>query len=424
MIANRIWLASAAVLLSAVVAIADEVVVPSPTSNDATIDVAGAGQGTSPSSPLAPNAPSVVIDPNVDATPVDCGPGCATSFSFSSWTRFGSCCPTQPCELAWFPIDRVTCQCPPHEYWYGEVSAIGWRRDTDPSGVHLATLDAGGDVVLSSQQAWPDFRAGAVVRLGRMFTPTTAIEYGYLGSGTWSGNAAVADQSPNMPGGLGNLFSPFGDFGAAPVDDFDYNELVSIQGSTQFESFELNLRHRLCMPAEPLQVSIFYGIRYLDVGERFGYYSQTQVPLGVGATQLVDVRAKNDLFGAQIGMLLEWHIEPRWWFDARLSAGLYNNRAGQNTHHVETGDAPGENWLESRGDRGSVGAEVALSLVYYFTPRVSTRVGYHFLWMDHVALAAENFETDPTLLREGPAQLNADGTIMFHGPFLGLALGW
>ncbi|MBN2217825.1 MAG: BBP7 family outer membrane beta-barrel protein [Pirellulales bacterium] len=352
-----------------------------------------------------PSAPWCMNEPNCGAFDRPCG------------FRSG-------CDPGWFPIGRITCKSPPHAFWYGEVTAVGLKRNAEPAGGPIATLDTPDNVVLRAADAWPDFRAGGMVRLGRMFTPTWGIEYGYLGAGTWEGDAAVRDQTPNTPGGLGNLFSPFGGFGAAPVDDFDYNELVSIHGSTRLSSFELSLRNRLCMPPEPLQVSVFYGIRYIDLTERFDYYSQTQVPLPVGATQWVDVHAENDLFGVQIGTLMEWHIEPTWWFDARLSAGLYNNRASQTTHHIETGDQPGETLRANQRDRGSVGAEVSLALVYCVSPRLSTRVGYHFLWLDRVALAAENFEANPDLLRDGPAQLDAEGTIMFHGPFLGVALAW
>lgn len=433
MIAKGSWLGWAVALLTAVsLAGAEPTGVPvaaAPTETaapllDQTADDPGTAARTPGTGVTAGGQLIVPSGPGPFPGPAECGPGCDPSFSFASWLRFRKCCPTQPCELPWSPIGRITCNCPPHKYWYGEVGIAGLIRDAEPSGGPLATLGPGGDVVLAASQALPDFRAAGTVRIGRMFTPVSAIEYAYMGSDTWQADAAVRDDSPNALGGLGNLFSPFGDFGAAPVEDFDYNELVSIRGRSQVESFELNLRHRLCMAPEPMQVSIYAGVRYIEVGEDFWYYSQSQVPLGVGATQWVDVRTGNDMIGGQIGTLLEWHIEPRWWFDTRLAAGFYHNRAFQTTHHIETGDDPGENFLERRAERGTIGAEVALSLVYYFTPRFSTRLGYQFLWLDRVALAAENFETDPLLLREGPAQLDVESTIMYHGPFLGVALAW
>jgi hypothetical protein len=287
----------------------------------------------------------------------------------------------------------------------------------------MASFGGPDSYVLKSNQAYPDFRAGGVVRLGRMVTETWGIEYGYLGAASWNGDAAVADQTDNGQGGLGDLFSPFGDFGDSPVAGFDYNELVSISGRSQFDSYELSLRQRVRMPAEPMQVSFFYGIRYMNLDERFGYFSQTQVPT-TGSTQSINVRTINELLGGQIGTLLELHVEPRWWIDARLAAGLYRNRATQRTVYLGTGAVSGQNSLAKTNDRGTVGAEVSVACSYAFTQRMTIRFGYHFLWLDRVALAPENMVTDPLLLNNGPAQLDSTSSIMFHGPFLGAQLAW
>jgi hypothetical protein len=405
---------------------------------DTTVALPGDPSAAPVGSPVQPNGmvpPQPVANANVGSGPVvgpppaswdDWAPCCSACIG---WCGNGSCCggscgPTECCP----PLGRVTAGGPPHPYSYGEVGVVGLIRDSQPSGGPIATLGTGGNVVLSAKEAWPDFGGGGTARLGRMFGPRLGIEFSYLGTGTWKGDAAVADLTANPvpPGGHGNLFSPYGNFGAAPVQDFDYNNLVSIQGRTWLESYELSLRQRLNMPLEPLQVSVFYGLRYIELGERFGYYSQSQVPVppGAGATQWVDVRTKNDMFGAQLGTLMELHVDQGWWIDARLAAALLNNRAGQRTHHVETGDNPGENWLDNDRSHGTVAAEASVSLVYYLRQNVSAQFGYYFVWMDRVALAAENLETNPTLLREGPGQLDATGTIMFHGPFMGLSVAW
>ena len=343
-----------------------------------------------------------------------------------------SCCtfceklaaPPMPGQPDWFVVGRITCRTPPHQFWYGEAAVVGLFRDASPSGGPVATLDGPDHVVLSASQAFPDFRAGGVARLGRMFTPKWGMEYGFLGTGSWSDNAAVRDDTANIEGGFGNLFSPFGGFGDAPVEGFDYNELVSIRGKSSLESHEFNLRQRLCMPPDPLQVSILYGIRYVNLGEQFGYFSQSQIPLPGGATQSVDVRTTNDLVGGQLGALLELHVEPRWWIDARLSAALYHNRAGQTTLHEETGPAAGESFRQTKRDRGTVGAEASVACAYAVRQNLTVRFGYQFVWFDRVALGTENFQTNPGLLIDGPAQLDTSGTIMYHGPFLGATMAW
>lgn len=107
-----------------------------------------------------------------------------------------------------------------------------------------------------------------------------------------------------------------------------------------------------------------------------------------------------------------------------MAAGLYCNRAGQTTVYEQTGGLPADNLLGSSNEHGSIAAEVSVAAAYAVLQNLTIRVGYHFLWFDRVALAAENLETNTVLLQNGPGQLDVAGTIMFHGPFLGAAVAW
>jgi len=197
-----------------------------------------------------------------------------------------------------------------------------------------------------------------------------------------------------------------------------------LRNGTRFDSHEVSLRQRLCMPPGSLQVSVFYGLRHIKLDEQFGYDSESQVPLPGGASQSVDVRVANELFGVQLGTLLELQVEPRWWIDVRMAAGLYRNQVGQTTVYEQTGGLPSDNLLNSSNERGSISAEVSVAAAYAVLQNLTIRVGYHFLWFDRVALAAENLETNPVLLQNGPGQLDVAGTIMFHGPMLGATMTW
>lgn len=351
-----------------------------------------------------------------DACSNNCAPGCTFCDKLAL--------PPIPGRPDWFVVGRITCRTPPHPFGYGEAAVIGLYRGARRSGLPIATLGDSNGTVLRADAAYPDFRAGGMARLGRMFTPHWGVEYSYLGASAWNGDAAVRDETPNAEGGLGNLFSPFGQFGADPVAGFDYNDFVSISGWSRIDSHELSLRQRLDMPPEPLQVSVFYGLRHICLDERFGYRSESQVPLPAGASQSVNVQTENDLFGVQLGTLLELHVDPRWWVDVRMAAALYRNRAAQTTVYRQTGGFPAGNSLDSRNEHGTIGAEVSLACAYALLQNLTVRFGYHFLWLDRVALATENFETNPALLQNGPGQLDVAGTVMYHGPFLGAAMTW
>jgi len=324
----------------------------------------------------------------------------------------------------WAPVSRITCHSPPQPFWYFETSVIGLQRDVAHASRLMATLGNEWNIMLDAEEAYPGFRAAGSIRIGRMLTPEWGLEYGYLGSDTWDGNRGVADQTPNIEGGQGNLFSPFGEFGKSPILGADYNRLVTIEGESWFDSFELNFRQRLRMPPEPLQLSLLYGLRYLTLDERFLYNSQSGVPLPGGASQQVDVRTENEAFGVQLGTIMEWHVEPRWWIDVRLVAGLCSNHASQTTFYRETGPGSTQRTLLGKNQHGTVVTEASIGVVYYVTSHLATRFGYQMLWMDQIALATQNFEENLSVLRFGPGQIDDDAWVLYHGPFLGIELEW
>jgi hypothetical protein len=46
------------------------------------------------------------------------------------------------------------------------------------------------------------------------------------------------------------------------------------------------------------------------------------------------------------------------------------------------------------------------------------------MWLDGLALASENFESNTAILTNGPAQVINDGGLVYHGPFVGLTATW
>ena len=57
------------------------------------------------------------------------------------------------------------------------------------------------------------------------------------------------------------------------------------------------------------------------------------------------------------------------------------------------------------------------------TEHLTSRIGYQAIWVNGLALAAENFGIDPA---SGQPAVNIDrkGTSLYQGPFAGIELGW
>lgn len=370
-----------------------------------------------PAGPAAcgPGSPCNNIPPGLDfpcATPSGCD--CGTSIFLERKIHPEPCVPCEP----------KTYGCPEAPFWYVEADAIALMRDPDSDRAFATLGPDDGDPVfaLSSGDLEYGFRPGGRLLLGRMLGPRYGLETTVLVADDWAESLAVRDNTANGLGGFGNLFSPFTDFGNPPVDGLDYNNLAMIREASSFTSVEINIRQRLEMPPIPMQGSLFYGIRYIDIGEDFNYYTESDLP----SANAVDVSTDNRLLGVQLGALFEFHVEPRWWVNLRMSAALCGNDARQTTLYTAT-DELGIS-TEFAGDRDDLvtafAGELSLAFTYYITPNLMTRLGWRGLWIEGLALAAENFEEDINILTLGPAGLVDDGKVIYHGPFLGTAMVW
>jgi len=359
--------------------------------------------------------------------------------------------------------------------WYFAADAVALKRDPDGDRPFAALgtrewEEDGGvwestdtrTIVLGTQNFDFDFAGGGRAVIGRRLGDWYAVEVSYMQVNSWREAAAVRDDSvfvaevDDTTGDptaeyVGSLFSPFSDFGDPPVLGLDYNNLVSIDSFSEFYDFEFNLRRTITMPPDRLQVSLLVGGRYMNIGERFSYFSSSYyppnlptpgVPPNPALTTTNDVRltAGNTLLGAQIGAFFEFYVDPGWWIDFEIKGVIFDNRASQRsagsiTTAIETRDVDGfidgyvvtnspvnNTRVEENHTAGALDLDLTLS--WQVNSWLTGRIGYRALWIDGLALASENFQTDVGLLTLGPPQLNTDGKVVYHGPHIGLTGAW
>lgn len=361
--------------------------------------------------PLAPSVPPTAMVPSVGVTaPIAACPAVP------------GCCP----DPGRYGDGPRTYGQPEAPFWYADFDAVALWRDAD--GHHaIATLGPQGDVVLDTGDLELEFQAGMQGRVGWMIGPRFGVEFSCVATGDWGDEVFYRDDTLNARGGRGNLFSPLTDFGDPAILGVDYNELSRIGLRSRMGRWEINLRQRLPMPCDvPMQVSLLYGLRYMDVDERFDYLTVSRVPGPARSRNLVDVSTDNDLFGVQIGGITEFHVDPRWWIDVRFVGSVCSNSAEQNTLYAHQ-DALGAITVAEHGRSKSVTAllgELGLDFRYQVTPYLAIRFGYQAIWAHGLALAEDNFADDLATLRFGPAELDHDGTVVYHGPHLGVGLTW
>ena len=271
------------------------------------------------------------------------------------------------------------------------LDGVALQRDSLHTTPFAAAVNTGNIVLTTDDLDFP-LKAGGQFLIGHTINAWNRIEFSYMVSEHWSDSEFVRDETVNNQGGFGNLFSPFTQFGNPPVLGLDFNNLISIEQVSTFQTAELNWRHYLDMPPGRLTVSTLLGVRCMEIREHFGYHSVSDVPAPQGSQNTVVTDTGNYLLGVQIGATMEFYVEGPWWVNFEIKGAMCENRAAESTdfQHIDQNGNPTE-YLNHRDHVGTswIG-DIAATVVYRFSPRASARFGYQALFVEDVALANVN----------------------------------
>lgn len=321
--------------------------------------------------------------------------------------------------------------------WYALADYVPLFRDQSGE-LPFQTLGPDGNVVLGTNDFDAEFNGGARVTVGRSLGDWYRLEGSWLGSFQWSDEVAVRNLDQydlNGDGALdagtsGNLYSPFSGFGTPGVNPtgvlgLDFNRFASIQFSSEFNSVELNVRRRLHTHHRGKvrgEAAALVGLRYMNVTEDFSYLTASNVPAVLGSVNDVNVQTRNDLFGFQLGYLAQLLVADRAWIDVDLKGAIFGNRAEQSTVYTNTNNVGVTTVFPGRADGNRTAFLGDLSVVFNYqcAPSWTFRVGYNAIGLTGVALGHENFNSDVNILQLGPAAIDHSGSVVYHGPTIGL----
>jgi hypothetical protein len=361
-----------------------------------------------------------------------CGGTCRNYYSEQEWLANDWC---QCCIFNWgwqhVQANALTPRFAPT--WRVEADSLFLLRDGDRNR-EFATLGprlpGGRNVALNSESLPECLEGGIKATVSRSLSEDNnlLIEATYLGMHDWDANNSYRDGSPNGLGAGGNLASPFTQFGRpVQAQGLDFNTLVTIGYTSEIESAELNLRHRVGLMCGPLETSMLYGVRYMRIDETFDYFSQSLLPGPAGTTNTVNVQTGNELIGFQVGVLAAYRVSDRWWFEFDTKFALCQNSNEQQTLYTVAGGTPGAAgaffFNAHQGCTAFIG-DIDLVSYYQVTRYLTVKAGYQAIGIDGLAVALENFSNNTAVLTQGPAEINDNGSLFFHGPHLGAVFSW
>jgi hypothetical protein len=336
--------------------------------------------------------------------------------------------------------DPVDCYVQPQPCGYVRIE--GGAMLCAPSPAAQFQANGSGASMLSSAAMAFQFAGAGNFLFGRQITDWLQMEGQFTGVMTASNSASVWDDTANKyyqdPEHLyhvpGNMFSPFSNFGGGDgngIAGLDYNKYAEISCSTAFHTAELNFRRRVPVAPELMNMSVLFGIRYAGIPEEFGYYTVSDVTadgqyVQNGSINEVHISTRNEMVGLQIGTMIEFYAQNRWWLDFEIKAGLLSNQSRETSYYRNVNNGVTTTYESSDSDNSlSVLTDLAFTGIYRWSPHFTTRLGYHAVWVTNVALAQNNFSTNINLYQyEQNTNLNANSSTLYHGPFIGFDLTW
>ncbi len=308
---------------------------------------------------------------------------------------------------------------------YVTADLIGFQRDWDALQT-FATADTPTNPVLESHNLIFVYQPGLRLVAGRWLNDCTAIEGTFIGLLQWDESRAVVNSTVNDLGTAGNMFSPFTNFGDPPAVGFDYNYFARIRVISEFNNAEINLRQEVAMPPSCINASALFGVRYINIRDRFVYQTESFEPVAAGTDTLGDVTARNSLIGLQIGGTLDLQFERRAWLNLEFKGMLFRNGTSQQTSYTAGPLAGGGATVTGSHahQRATLGADLAATFVWQLSPSLLVRCGYQAIFLDGLALGSDNFLRNVPVMTVDPNEIADDGHLAYHGPFAGATLTW
>jgi opacity protein-like surface antigen len=191
---------------------------------------------------------------------------------------------------------------------------------------------------------------------------------------------------------------------------FDTGDLFLMDYTSDIQSVEL-LGHR-----DFGRFRVTAGFRYIELNESMGI-NIFENPGSLFADEY-GFNAANDLYGFQVGIESQLWCRGKFHLDGVTKFGIYGNDISASSFL----DDPGDPLLSRSGTdtatQTAFGLDLGLSAAYDVTCNLSVRAGYQLMYLDGVALAADQVPNTSNLIGlPGATPVTAHGgnSVLYHG---------
>lgn len=266
-----------------------------------------------------------------------------------------------------------------------------------------------------------DEEFGGRFLLGFRINRQSSVEAAYLGWGH-SRSATVRSASEDLnafeyPDGVGD-------------SGFDDAALHDLEFSSRLHSGELNYRHGVEVEGAQYRFNLLAGLRAIRFEDDLNFDSWDEFPVipppPADDMGHYDISTRNTLIGAQVGVesfVPLW--EDRLDLDLYFTVGGYANQANVYIDYFD-GDAGFGSGVAVRQSRiewdPAAVIEAAAHLKFRLWRGVRLNLGYRMLHMINIAQAPDQFSRSGSFGDFFGNSFDNDGTVLFHGPSIGLGV--
>lgn len=301
------------------------------------------------------------------------------------------------------------------------VEGLYLQRGDSPSGPAFMTRPSGSTTPVDATDpsnldgdGAGGARIMAVMPVGTVFgLPRAKVELGAFWTGDLKGSMTYVGPDENHDSLYDNK----------PGNEFNtFNADVACCFTATLRTSLFGAEANVVVPAGGPGVTFFAGPRFISYREKLGarVYDDMFSYVGPGTNiDNIDLRVRNDLYGAQIGAEVTLPIMAGVTFAARVSGGLYANSATVNSTISDVRGFVAPLSKSYSSTEFAQGVEFLPTLTFDLTSRMSLNLGGQVLYLHNVAESANQFlnvaDADARSVRSG-------GDVWFYGARAGITI--
>jgi hypothetical protein len=326
--------------------------------------------------------------------------------------------------------------------WYASFGALGMNRGAPNPFWTTASSTVNADQYMNTKQAgYGLWGPGGQTTLGKWWCPCNTgcgtgcgpqymfgVQFVYWQLADMNSSVAVNNSNFGYNSAINFIDAPTVNNGAGhnlpPDYFFDGTEHQKIVRTDRFLNIEINaLVQPIYNNPGCFSATLLAGFRYFRFQDNLTYGSASGGynfgDQGGAQEAYIQSNVTNNLFGGQIGTLLNFAVTPTWGLYAIPKFGVFGNQINI-TNRSFTGDGASFYNIHASGTVGSLMGELDTGAYWWVTPNCQAYLGWRVIGLSQVALADNQFL--PYFAdAAGFATVKSNGDMILTGGFAGFS---